>query len=84
MDSALHSGNGNCSHSSDDELPRVANGGRLRKMRNFRIGNFGGIGKFVRESAEAGTQNKRNLRPVSGLRKNEVSRSPRALVLAVR
>jgi len=53
MDAALHPGNGNRSHFSDDQFPRMANGGRLRKVRNFRIWNFGGTGKFVRESAKA-------------------------------
>jgi len=84
MDAALHPGNGDCSHFSDDELPRVADGCGLRKMRNFRIWDFGGIGEFVCESTETRAQNKRNLRPVSGLRKNELSRFPRALVLAGR
>src|SRR5712664_3172669 len=52
MDPALHPGHGNRSHFSDDELARMANGGRLRKVRNFRVGDFGGIGEFVRESAK--------------------------------
>ena len=84
MDAALHPRNGNCSYFPDDELPRVANGGRLGEVRYFCVGDFGGISEFVRESAKAGTQNKRNLRPVSSLNKNEVSRFPRALVLTVR
>jgi len=83
MDAALHPGHGNCSHFSDDELPRVANGGRLRKVWNFRVRNFRSAGKFISESAKARAQNQGNLGTVSGLRKNEVSRFARALELAV-
>ncbi len=84
MDAALHPCNGNCSHFSDDELPRVANGGRLREVRNFRVRNFGGISEFVRETAKAGTQDEGNLGTQLRLRKNEVSRLSRALKLATR
>jgi hypothetical protein len=83
MDAALHPRNGNCSHFSDDELPRVANGGRLREAWNFRVGNFGGISEFVRETAKAGTQDEGNLGTQLRLRKNEVSRFSRALELVV-
>jgi len=83
MDSALHPRNGNCSYFSDDKLPRVANGGRLREVRNFRVRDFGGISEFVRESAKARAQDEGNLGAQFHLRKNEVSRFARALVLTV-
>src|SRR5260370_443532 len=84
MDAALHPGNGDCSHFSDDEFPRMANSGRLRKVRNFLVWDFGGFGKFVRKSAKARAENKHNLRSVSSLGKNEVSRFSCTFVLAGR
>jgi len=52
MDAALHASDRNGSYFSDDEFSRVADGGRLWKVRNLRVGNFGGTGKFVRKRAE--------------------------------
>src|SRR5260370_38897413 len=62
----------------------MANRRRLRKVRNFRIRNFHGVGEFIGECAKPRTKNQRNPRPESRLRENEVSRFPCALVLAKR
>src|SRR5229473_6424530 len=84
MHAPLHPGNGNRSHFSDDQLPRMADGRRLRKVRNFRIRNFLGLLEFVRERPEARSKHQCDTRPVSRLRKNEVSSFTRALKLADR
>src|SRR5260370_23032828 len=81
MDAALHPGNGNCSHFSDDELSRMADGSGLRIMRNFRVRNFRSSSEFVGKCAKPRTKNQGNLGPQSRLRKNEVSRFARAYEL---
>src|SRR5882672_4058615 len=57
VDAALHRGDGDVADVADDETSGVAYGGGLGEIRDFRVGNFRCVAKFVSEIAEARTQN---------------------------
>src|SRR6266404_4389847 len=65
----------------NNKLSRMANSCRLGKVRNFRVGNLGGAGKFVGKSAKSRTKNQSDLGPQNCLSKNEIGSFACTLVL---
>jgi len=49
----LHRGDGDIADIADDKTSGVTDGGGLGKIRDFRVGNFRCVAKFVGEIAEA-------------------------------
>ena len=66
MNAALHGGDGHAAGVADDHLSGVSDGGRVREGGNVGVGNARGVGERVGESAEAGAEDKSNLRAKRG------------------
>src|SRR5882757_5546891 len=71
VDAALHRGDGDVADVADDETSGVAYGGGLGKIRNFRVGNFRCVAKFVSEIAESRAQDQSNAWPQLGFGEDE-------------
>jgi hypothetical protein len=56
MDAALHSDDWDFADGTEDKLASVADGGGLGEMRDFGVGDFGGVFEFVGEGTEAGAE----------------------------
>ena len=78
MHAALHGRHGDAVHFSNHQLAGVSDGRGLRKMWNLRVGNFCGLGKFIRERSEPRAKHQRNLRPQRRARENKLRRGFRA------
>ena len=79
MDAALHPRNGHRSHFPNDQLPRVPNGCRPRKIRDLSVRNSRCAGEFVGKRTQPRTENQRDLRTELGSGTNEIRSEPGAL-----
>jgi hypothetical protein len=84
MDTALHPGDRNITDHPDNELARVADGGRFWEMWNFCVRDFVCAAKFIGESTKTRAQDKRDFGAQSGFGKNEICGSFGAFELGIK
>src|SRR5213082_2737315 len=79
MDAALHARNGNRAYFPNDQLPRVPDGSRPRKIRDLGVRNSRCTVEFVGKRTKPRTENKGDLRTQFRSGKNEIRSEPSPL-----